>query len=52
MAEKKRIELAVIAGASQALKYKERNPRATDQEILQHVTKEVKNVINKIDEIF
>ena len=46
----KRIKIAVIAGASSALKYKERNPKATEQEILQHVTSEANLILSRIDD--
>ena len=48
--DEKRIKIAVIAGASSALKYKERNPRATEQEILQHITSEANLILSKIDD--
>lgn len=48
--DEKRIKIAVIAGASSALKYKERNPRATEQEILQHITSETNLILSRIDD--
>ena len=50
MNDEKRMKMAVIAGASHALKEKERNPRATDAEIIQSVIKEVNFILDKIDE--
>jgi hypothetical protein len=50
MENPKRFKLAVIAGAAEALTYKERNPRATESEIMQHITQQIRNIINKIDE--
>ena len=41
--------IAVIAGASEALKYKEENFNAEDQEVLRFVTKKAKEIIRKID---
>ena len=42
--------MAIISGASHALKYKERNPRASDTEVLQYVSKDVAEILEKIDE--
>jgi hypothetical protein len=39
-----------IAGASSALKYKEKNPNATESEIMSNVTKEMKKLIAEIAE--
>lgn len=50
MNDEKRIKMAVVAGASHALKEKERNPRATDSEIIQSVITEVNSILDKIDE--
>ena len=49
MAEEKRIKLAVVAGASEALKYKEKNPRATEQEIIQNLTNRMSEIVRKLD---
>ncbi|MBI2451918.1 hypothetical protein HYV50_02450 [Candidatus Pacearchaeota archaeon] len=48
--EEERLKLAVISGASQAVKYKEKNPRATSSEIIQHVTDKVEEILEKIYE--
>ena len=48
--EDKRLTMALISGASHAIKYKEKNPRATEDEIIQHITKEAKDILEKIDE--
>ena len=50
MDEEKRLKMAVISGASHAIRYREENPRATEQEVIQHITKEAQNIIDKIDE--
>ena len=51
MSDKERkTKMAVIAGASEALNYQARHPRATESEILQHVSKRVREIIGKIDE--
>ncbi|MEI6731879.1 MAG: hypothetical protein WCK90_04320 [archaeon] len=49
MAESKRLKMAVISGASHAIKYKEQNPHATADEILRHVTREIQSILDKID---
>ncbi len=41
--------MAVIAGANEALKYKEENFNASDQEVLRFVTKKAKEIVRKID---
>ena len=47
--DERKIKMAVIAGASEAMKYKERNVRATDSEVLQHVTKKVRELVRNIE---
>ncbi len=47
--EEKRIRMAVIAGAAQAVHFKEKNPRATEQKIIQHISDNIEDIINKID---
>ena len=46
--EKQKVKMAVIAGAARALKYKEQNPRATDTEVLRHVSEESKEIFQNI----
>lgn len=48
MSEEYKIKMAVIAGASHALKFKEKNIRATDSEVIQHVSASVDQIIRKI----
>ena len=43
------IKMAVIAGASEAMKYKERNIHASDSEVLQHVAKKVRELVRNIE---
>lgn len=45
----KQIKMAVISGASYALKYKALHPRASDAEILQIIEAESKKIIENID---
>jgi hypothetical protein len=46
----KKFKMAVISGASHALAFKQKNKRATEEEVIQHVTKEAENILKKIDE--
>ena len=39
-----------IAGAAAALNYKERNPHATESEVMSYVTREMKDMIKDIGE--
>lgn len=48
--EKQKLVMAVIAGASNALSYKERKPSATESEIMNHITRNIKEIISKIEE--
>ena len=48
--EEKRMKMAIISGAAHALRFKENNPRLTEQEIIQYVASEVNNILEKIDE--
>ncbi len=50
MDKEKKLKIAVIAGASYALTYKEEHLRATEQEILQQVANRVREIIEKIDD--
>ena len=50
MADKNKIlKIALISGASHALAYKEKNSKATEQEILKHIAEEADNIVGKID---
>ncbi len=44
------LKMAVIAGASKALKFKAENVRWTDEKVLQKINKEIKEIIDKLDE--
>ncbi len=48
--ENKKLQVVLISGASHALKYKEKNPHATEAEILQYVIREAEEILDKIDE--
>lgn len=49
MASDKRIKMAIISGASHALSYKSRNPRVSDEEVIQHINREISKIADKID---
>ena len=44
-----KLKIAVISGASHALSYKARNPRATDQEVLKEVTQKAETILRNMD---
>lgn len=46
----KKFKMAVISGASHAIRFKEKNRHASEEEVIQHVTKEAENILTKIDE--
>jgi hypothetical protein len=48
--EKKRLKMAIISGASHAIRFKEKNVRATEDEVVRHVAKQVDEILSKIDE--
>ena len=50
MNESNRLKIAVISGASHALKYNKDNSRASDEEILRQVTRNVQEILGKISE--
>ncbi len=50
MAKKDKVKMAVIAGAAQAIRYKEENPRASESEIMGYVTKRMESIIRDLEE--
>lgn len=48
--EEKRLKMAIIAGAAKAVRYKEKNPKATESQVLQHISDNVKEILDKIDD--
>ena len=44
-----KIKMAVIAGASHALDYKDKHIRATSEEILQNITDEIDEILKHIE---
>jgi len=47
----KKMKMAVISGASHALRYKQEKKELTDEEVIQKVTREIEVIIEKIGEI-
>ena len=49
MATENKVKMGVISGASLALKLKEENPRSSDSEILQQISYDMDDILEKID---
>jgi hypothetical protein len=47
--ELKKVKLAAIAGASMALRYRDKNPHASEQEIMQHVSSNMRELVSNLD---
>ena len=50
MENKKRMKMAIIAGASHAFKFREEHPEATEEQVLQYITREAGKILEGIDE--
>ena len=48
--ERDNIKMAVISGASHALKYRGKNPRASNEEVIRYVTERMDEILSKIEE--
>ncbi|MCH7568577.1 MAG: hypothetical protein IIA87_04100 [Nanoarchaeota archaeon] len=48
--EEKRLRMAIISGAAKAVDYKEKNPRAQKEEVMQHIADNTKEILEKIDD--
>ena len=48
MNETNRLKIALISGAAHALQYKREHPHASDEEILQYVTRETHQILLKV----
>ncbi len=48
--QKESLKMAIIAGASKALKYREKNPHATEQEVIQYVNNIADELVGNIEE--
>ena len=49
MVAKQTLKMAIIAGASYALKYMEEHPKATESEAMGHVTRNINKIIDGLD---
>jgi hypothetical protein len=49
MVTENKVRMGVISGASLALKLKQENPRSTDSEILQEISYDMSEILEKID---
>lgn len=47
--EKKRLKMALIAGAAYALKFKTKHSNSSDKETIQHVSRESNEILKKLD---
>lgn len=52
MEKDSKLKMALISGASHAIKFKELNPEASEQEVLKHITREADDILEKIDNEF
>jgi hypothetical protein len=50
MEDNYKLKMAVISGASHALEMKARNPKASDEDIVQEITESAEEILGKIDE--
>ena len=48
--DRENIKMAVISGASHALKFRDRHPKATNEEAIRHVTEKMDEILEKIEE--
>ncbi len=48
--DEKRLRMAVIAGAAHAAKYMRKNWKAEEDEVVQHVTESVDEILDNIDD--
>jgi hypothetical protein len=49
MNEQERLKIAAVAGASVAIRYKEKNWKATETEVLKHVASQLNEIVAKVD---
>jgi hypothetical protein len=50
MDKKEKMKMAVVAGASYAIRYKEEHPKATESETMSYVTKSMRKIIRDVEE--
>ncbi|MFH1425794.1 MAG: hypothetical protein ABIG28_03665 [archaeon] len=44
-----KLKMAAISGASHAIRFREKNPRTTEGEVIKHVTEKIEEIISEID---
>jgi len=44
------MKIAIVTGASEALKYKEGNLHASESEVISHITKNMNEILGNIDQ--
>ncbi|NCO11134.1 hypothetical protein GW924_00825 [Candidatus Pacearchaeota archaeon] len=52
MEEEKRLKMAVIAGAAEAAKFKDKNWKASQEDVIRHITEKVDEILKNIDNPF
>ena len=50
MDKDQKLKLILISGAAHALDYKDKNPNSNTYDIIQYITDEAENILNKMDE--
>ena len=51
--EEERVKkMIAISAAAKAIRYKEKNPKASEEEVIQHITNNVDEILENIDEPF
>ena len=48
--ENLKLRMAIIAGASHALKYRDKNPRADTAEVIKHISDKADEILEKMGE--
>jgi hypothetical protein len=48
MTSKEELKIALVAGASHALKYKNLNPKSSDEEAIQHVSRQSDEILSHL----
>jgi hypothetical protein len=49
MQDTQKLTMAAISGAAHAMQFKEKNPKATEQEVIKHITENAESILEKID---
>jgi len=45
-----KIKMGIISGASHAIRYKEANPRATEDDVVRYIYSNINQILSKIDQ--